>query len=123
MPAKDPERRRETWRRWYRNNRHVQFARSKQQGQRNREEVQNFKNTTPCTDCKKKYPHYVMDFDHVRGTKISNIADMTHVNMSRRKLWAEIAKCDIVCSNCHRIRTHERRQQRKLEEGNENNAA
>lgn len=109
MPAKDPERRRKTWREWYGRNKKTQMARVKKQGQRNREEVQRYKSSKPCADCQKSYPHYVMDFDHVRGKKIDNVADIMRVNMSRKKLWDEIAKCDLVCSNCHRARTHKRR--------------
>ncbi len=45
-----------------------------------------------------------MDFDHVRGKKLFNIAN------GRYRTWKsviiEIAKCDLVCANCHRIRTH-----------------
>lgn len=115
MPAKDPEQRRETWRRWYRNNRHKQMTRVRGQSKRNRTEVQEFKSSTPCADCHIQYPHYVMDFDHVRGEKIDNVADILRANMSRKKLWSEIAKCDLVCSNCHRVRTHERREQNKLD--------
>lgn len=63
---------------------------------------------TPCMDCGVQYPHYVMQFDH-RGDepKSGNIGQLcAH---SWKKLLAEIAKCDIVCANCHSIRTHQRR--------------
>jgi hypothetical protein len=29
--------------------------------------------------------------------------------LSKKKIDEEIAKCEIVCSNCHRIRTHQRK--------------
>lgn len=59
----------------------------------------------PCTDCKRRYPPYVMDFDHRDGnTKVNNVAGMR--GWPLKKLVAEIEKCDVVCSNCHRIRTH-----------------
>jgi len=29
--------------------------------------------------------------------------------LSKKKIDEEIAKCEIVCSNCHRVRTHKRR--------------
>lgn len=60
----------------------------------------------PCMDCGQSYPHYVMDFDHVRGTKAANVARM--VACSIEKLLKEIDKCDVVCSNCHRKRTFQR---------------
>lgn len=67
--------------------------------------------SAPCMDCGKTYPPCVMDFDHVRGNKIGNIATM--IRQSIDVVIEEIEKCDIVCSNCHRIRTHERRTDRK----------
>ena len=62
----------------------------------------------PCADCGGTFPSVCMDFDHVRGTKLFAIGARTRT--TREKLLAEIAKCDVVCANCHRIRTHERRQ-------------
>ena len=62
----------------------------------------------PCMDCGIEYPPYVMDFDHVRGEKKFNIARATKDKPSMEVLLAEIEKCDPVCANCHRIRTHER---------------
>ena len=62
----------------------------------------------PCMDCKIKYPYYVMDFDHRDGTtKKRNLSEMRFV--SKEKFLEEANKCDIVCSNCHRIRTHNRK--------------
>lgn len=62
----------------------------------------------PCADCNRRYPHYVMEFDHVRGVKLFsvNVNGSTPITLSR--LEAEIAKCDVVCSNCHRARTWRR---------------
>lgn len=86
------------------------MARVQGQSKRNRNEVQQYKSNKPCADCRKKYPHYVMDFDHVRGKKLHNVADIVRSNHSRKKVWDEIAKCDLVCANCHRARTHKRRE-------------
>ena len=61
----------------------------------------------PCMDCGHVYPYYVMDFDHVRGKKLMEIPRLI-VLQSRIKLLEEIKKCDVVCANCHRIRTHNR---------------
>ncbi len=63
----------------------------------------------PCTDCGVEYPHYVMDFDHVRGEKIGNI-NVLRTRRSIESLMDEIDKCEIVCANCHRVRTFERYQ-------------
>jgi hypothetical protein len=59
----------------------------------------------PCTDCEKTYAHPAMDWDHCRGEKVMDIALMVRRGLSRERLDAELAKCDLVCANCHRIRT------------------
>lgn len=61
----------------------------------------------PCTDCGRTFHPVGMDFDHVRGEKITQISDMW--SWGRERVGEEIAKCDLVCANCHRIRTQTRR--------------
>lgn len=64
----------------------------------------------PCADCGNEYPHYVMDFDHLGNEeKLFNIGNTSERPLSLTRLQTEIDKCDVVCSNCHRIRTHNRR--------------
>jgi len=70
------------------------------------------KEKNPCMDCKISYPYYMMDFDHVRGTKQANVAELINT-LSKKRLDAEIAKCEIVCSNCHRARTYIRKNGKK----------
>jgi hypothetical protein len=60
----------------------------------------------PCLDCGGTFPPYVMDFDH-RGDKKINISRSLG-RLALEDVLAEIAKCDLVCANCHRIRTHRR---------------
>ena len=60
----------------------------------------------PCIDCANTFPPLVMDLDHVRGIKINNISDMG--NYSRAKVLEELEKCEVVCANCHRVRTKKR---------------
>jgi hypothetical protein len=108
MPSKDPEKRREAVRRWYLNHRDEQIRRVKKTSQKIREQVYAYKAARPCTDCGVQYPHYVMEFDHVRGEKLANVADMINRNCTL-KVWQEIEKCELVCANCHRCRTHARK--------------
>jgi hypothetical protein len=58
-----------------------------------------------CTDCGISDPR-VLEFDHIRD-KERNIADMVKGH-SWSTIEKEIAKCEIVCANCHRIRTQVR---------------
>ena len=70
-----------------------------------REYAQEVKESAPCPDCGGRYPHYVMDFHHLRD-KVANIADMVNSgDVSLDTLKNEIAKCVVLCSNCHRVRT------------------
>lgn len=59
----------------------------------------------PCKDCGNRYPHYVMDFDHVRGLKDMSVAAGLARGWSIERLQREIDKCEVVCANCHRIRS------------------
>ena len=60
-----------------------------------------------CADCGyDRYPE-ALDFDHLPGfEKSGNVAAMKTYAMPR--LLREIAKCEVVCANCHRHRTRER---------------
>jgi hypothetical protein len=62
-----------------------------------------------CLDCGIVYPPHVLDFDHVRGTKHRAVSSLVGRGSSLLVLATEIAKCDLVCSNCHRERTFQRR--------------
>jgi hypothetical protein len=64
----------------------------------------------PCADCGKLYPTCAMDLDHVQGEKkfkVSEAVQLAYAS-SLDDLRAEIAKCEVVCANCHRIRTASR---------------
>lgn len=66
------------------------------------------KEKSGCVDCDTKYPWYVLDFDHVRGKKVANIGQML-TYFSVDDIMKEVAKCDVVCANCHRARTYNRK--------------
>ena len=73
-------------------------------------EIAQIKIDTPCMDCGNNYPQECMDFDHRPGeSKQNNVGTMVSHGHGRESVMAEIAKCDIVCANCHRIRTRKRR--------------
>ena len=63
----------------------------------------------PCMDCNQRFPHYVMEFDHREGTlKVASMSRMLKTHSSIKSLELEMAKCDLVCANCHAVRTYER---------------
>ena len=106
MAYKDAERQREAERRWYRANRERVFQRKSEKKARLRALVQQAKQR-PCADCGVEYPYYVMDFDHVEGEKAMIVSDLVNFGSTTR-LLAELAKCEVVCSNCHRVRSWNR---------------
>ena len=108
---KDSVRRKEADRKYRERNKEFYQNLRRYRRQKMKDHVREFKEK-PCADCGNSYPYYVMDFDHRPGTKkLFEVADYLRekVVSTYEKLDAEIAKCDVVCSNCHRIRTHERK--------------
>lgn len=76
--------------------------------EKNREILREAKSAA-CADCGSTYPPYVMDFDHKDPVqKRANVG--TLISGTTARLLEEIAKCDVVCANCHRVRTHVTRQ-------------
>lgn len=62
----------------------------------------------PCMDCGNSFPPVCMDFDHRDGSeKVGNVSALYECSL--QTLLNEIAKCDLVCANCHRLRTHSRK--------------
>lgn len=107
MPYKDVVKRRESHKRYYLKNKQLY----RQKNIKRKGELVSFVislKQKPCKDCRVKYPHYVMDFDHRdRKTKLTSINRMVNFHSySKDKILEEIKKCDLVCANCHRIRTY-----------------
>jgi hypothetical protein len=50
-----------------------------------------------------------LTFDHVRGTKKGELANMIGRGRSIETIKEEIRKCEVVCFNCHMRREHKRR--------------
>lgn len=94
---------------WYKKNRHQQLARVKKNNKRYREEAQAFiikAKDVPCADCGHKFHHVAMDFDHLgKEPKFMSISAMKAQARTLASIKREIKKCEVVCANCHRIRT------------------
>ena len=57
-----------------------------------------------CIDCGNTDSR-VLEFDHRDPTKkVNNVSNLLYAS-SWKKVLIEIEKCDIVCANCHRLRT------------------
>lgn len=75
--------------------------------QRARDFVTTHLSEHPCADCGETDP-IVLTFDHVRGEKKYNVADIVHRGLGVETIKAEIAKCEVTCFNCHAIRSQKR---------------
>jgi hypothetical protein len=60
--------------------------------------------TKQCVDCGINDP-IVLQFDHVRGTKVNDVSRLVRASASEQAILEEIAKCEIRCANCHQRRT------------------
>ena len=61
----------------------------------------------PCADCARLFPPQVLQWDHLPGHP--KLGDISTLNwLSRQQVLEEVAKCELVCANCHAIRTFER---------------
>jgi hypothetical protein len=73
--------------------------------------VRDIKHNKFCYDCDQQYPYWILHFDHKpEFEKICDINDMRY-HASIEKIKQEIAKCDLICANCHRERTHTRKKE------------
>lgn len=67
----------------------------------------NREKSAPCADCGGSFPPECMDFDHVRGEKSFGISASVG-GFALARVQEELAKCDLVCANCHRVRTRKK---------------
>lgn len=101
----------------YRANRDAYIGRAKlgnQELRRRKRELVAELRLRPCADCGQTFPPCCMEFDHRQGREITGrdspeaIANMKNSPVSLTRLIEEIRACDVICANCHAIRTHRR---------------
>jgi len=68
--------------------------------------LRSYKLSKGCVDCGYDKHHAALEFDHVEGVKEFNVCNAKSIKQAK----GEIKKCEVVCSNCHKIRTFERLQ-------------
>ena len=80
---------------------------NRERRRRNRKFLTEYLLEHPCADCGEANP-VVLDFDHVKGKKKDAVTTLANNLYSIKKIKEEISKCEVVCANCHRIRTASR---------------
>lgn len=68
--------------------------------------IREYKLSRGCADCGYNKHHAALDFDHIKGEKVFNVCNAKSIKQASE----EMKKCEVVCANCHRIRTYERLQ-------------
>lgn len=95
----------------YQNNKQLYLKRATARNMRmHTENVQNLHGYLlehPCVDCGQSDIR-CLEFDHVRGIKSESIGTMLKHSEPWEAIETEIAKCEVRCANCHRIKTLER---------------
>jgi len=66
------------------------------------------KRRSVCADCRIRHPYFLLDLDHRHG-KTKALSRLVNEGLSIDSLRTELAKCDVVCANCHSYRTVMRR--------------
>lgn len=112
MRQRDPEKARAASRKHYELNREKMIARAVAHKRMARAKLrawrQDYLATHPCVDCGESDP-VVLEFDH-QHSKSFNLGDAPRTGHSVAKCKAEAEKCEVRCANCHRRKTHQRRQ-------------
>ena len=97
--------------RHYQNNKSIYIERAVNRNSHvnaeNRQKLYIYLSEHSCVDCGQNDIR-VLEFDHVRGNKSASINDLLKKAASWETIKAEIAKCEVRCVNCHRVKTHER---------------
>src|SRR5690606_37840474 len=102
MPAIDVQKRRATWTRWYERNKSKWIAVHRKRQDEKRAWFKEFKKTLKCSRCPETHPA-ALDFHHKDPSKKEiSLGKVLARGWSKARILAEIAKYEVLCSNCHR---------------------
>lgn len=62
----------------------------------------------PCTDCDVVFHPAAMQWDHIDDNKSASVSEAVAELWGWDRILEEIAKCELVCANCHAVRTFNR---------------
>lgn len=86
--------------------------RRKKLGSDNRKLMMEFLKDNHCVDCGNDNP-IVLEFDHLHNKQYGISTMMS--SYPWEKILVEISKCEVVCANCHKIRTATRAKWYKIQ--------
>ena len=89
---------------WCNKNKIKQQERVKKNRNRLQDFILEIKESNKCFICNEQNP-LILEFDHVEN-KTEAVSEMVRIGVKPETIKNEISKCRILCSNCHRIKTH-----------------
>jgi hypothetical protein len=95
-------------REYYQNNKTVFKKKAKDRKIEIRDRIRKICEENPCTDCGLFFHFCQMDFDHLRDKEFEIGNGNWRLGKSWISIQEEMKKCELVCSNCHRLRTFNR---------------
>ena len=98
---RNPDRYSAAWRRWYRANADRKIAWQQRRREALRAWLHELKATLQCERCSESAPE-CLHFHHADPTtKELDISSAIVNGWSKERILAEIAKCRVLCANCH----------------------
>lgn len=86
--------------------------RERKRADNNRKLIEEYKLSNGCVDCGYNEHPAALEFDHLPGyIKVKTVASFCYSAWA--KIQEEIDKCEVVCSNCHSIRSASRKWHKK----------
>jgi len=119
MPFKDPEKRREYqrayMRNWYQKNKakHISYVRNR--AGRIEAWLKEYKSSLSCLECGESHPA-CLEFHHLNPEDKKFSIGRKERRKSLKSLKDEIAKCRVLCANCHR-KEHWNQRNKEKEKG------
>ena len=110
MPFKDPEQKKAYQKKyhveWYKKNKNSRYKQIKDREKSIRDKFSSYKSSKSCSKCGENTP-VSLDFHHIKDNKRKNVSYMVSNGFGWDSLIKEMAKCVVLCSNCHRIEHYE----------------
>lgn len=105
MPYKDPEKQKAAQRASYEKTKTARMTKQAKDRKEFRAWMLTLKAGKPCTDCLETFHPAAMHWHHRPGEhKIGSVANLA-LKLNRQLILDEIAKCDLICANCHAVHT------------------
>jgi hypothetical protein len=113
IPFKDNETQRKYKREWYQKNKEKSITSVKKRKNETSSWLSDLKSSLKCSICSEDHPACLHFHHRDPNEKDIQIAQAANMGWSKEKILAEIAKCDVLCANCHAKLHYEQNQKNK----------